>query len=138
MAALATPQDVASRWRPLSPDELALAQVWLDEASGLIRLRVPTVDARMVADPNYAAVVVGVIVRSVLRTMKNPDGKSEEQIDDYRYRRASAVADGSLYVSDTDLALLSPNGGIGSAYTISPIGSPGYAPRPLNWWELNL
>lgn len=124
---LAMAADVADRWRPLSAEEEALACVLITDAEGIIRIRVPTLDARIADESLPAAVVTGVIARMVLRVMRNPDGKIMEGIDDYTYRRADAVAEGLLYLGADDLGLLSPSGGTGAAFTIRPSGEPGYS-----------
>lgn len=120
MAALASPADLGKRWRPLSDGELLAADAFLMDVSAVIRSRVPGVDERIAADPNYAALVVKVVTGSVLRTLRNPDGKIQESLDDYAYRRADAVADGSLYVSESDLALLrAGRTGVGSVRLVA-------------------
>lgn len=108
MPTLAVPQDVADRWKPLTDAQQNLAWVLIGDVSGIIRLRHSDIDARIIAGTPPADVVAGVVARSVLRVMRNPDGKISESIDDYTYRRADAVADGSLYVSTDDWLLLDP------------------------------
>lgn len=104
----ATVADVEDRWRPLSDTEATVAGTWLADASDLLRARVPTVDARIADASLSLAFVAAVVARAVLRVLRNPDGKISESIDDYTYRRADAVADGSLYIAAEDLALLRP------------------------------
>ena len=43
-----------------------------------------------------------------LRVLRNPDGKVEESIDDYRYRRDALLASGVLHVTDDELADVTP------------------------------
>jgi hypothetical protein len=120
MAAFASVQDVADTWRPLTAAEQALASVLLARVSALIRLRVYNIDARAAADSNLAVVVKGVAVDAVLRVLRNPAGKVTESIDDYTYRRADAVADGVLYVTDDEWSMLSPADNPAGAFTIRP------------------
>ena len=108
MADLATVTDVETRWRTLTADETAVVEVLLGDASGIIRVEVPTVDARITDGTLDADTVAGVVVQMVLRVMRNPDGKVQESIDDYAYRRADAVADGALYLRDYERRLLQP------------------------------
>ena len=108
MADLATIADVEARWRTLSADEAATAATLITDASGMVRVRVPTIDDRLAAGTLSAETVAGVVARMVLRVMRNPEGKVSESIDDYTYRRSDAVADGSLYLSDDELRLLRP------------------------------
>lgn len=139
MADLATAGDVEARWRSLTAEEYRVANILIGDASGIVRVRVPSVDARIADGSLDPDVVRGVVARMVLRVMRNPDGKVQESIDDYAYRRADAVADGALYLSDEERSVISPARGTGGAFTIRPYGAPGYSTNlPLNWWELNL
>lgn len=121
MASYANSTDVADRWRPLTAAEAAVADVLLADASGIVRSMVPGVDERIADGSLSAALVASTVVRAVLRVLRNPDGKVQEAVDDYSYRRADGVADGSLYISDADLALLSGlPGSARGAFTIRP------------------
>lgn len=122
MTAFAAPEDVADLWRPLSVAEAVATGALLDRVSALIRLRRPTIDARLAAEPNLALVARGVAVDAVLRVLRNPDGLTFEQIGAYAYRRADAVADGVLYVTDREWSLLetTATGYRGGAFTIRP------------------
>ena len=120
MSALATVADIEAEWRPLSPDEQGGAQARLDRASALIRNAVPNVDARIASDDNYRLLAAGVAVDMVLRVLKNPDAKSEEAVDDYRYKRDASVAGGNLYLGDDELSLLLGVRRRGGAFSIVP------------------
>ena len=102
--------DLEDRWRPFSSDEHRVGATLLDDAWGL--LTGPTGRMSLPADLDAGTVttrdVVAVVCAMVLRVMRNPDGKISESVDDYSYRRADAVADGSLYVSEGELARLTP------------------------------
>jgi Phage protein Gp19/Gp15/Gp42 len=131
--------DIENRWRALSPDEANVAEALLTDAWAMALVRVPTLEARLADESLSTALVVAVICAMVLRVMRNPDGKVQEAIDDYSYTRDSSLAAGLLYLGPDELALLSPGGDSSEAFTITPVGSPGYATNvPLNWWELNL
>ena len=105
--------------------------VLLARVSALMRLGSPGLDARLVGNPDLALVVSGIAVDAVLRVMQNPDGKIQESIDDYTFRRADAVADGVLYLTPAEAAQLVPTGGAAArgAFTIRP-GAP---PAPVSW-----
>lgn len=103
-----SPFDVAERWRPLSETELALTTVLLDDAWSYLKARVATLEDRVTAGTLDTGIVTAVVAAMVLRVLKNPDGKSEESIDDYRYRRDTAVSAGMLYATSDELALLRP------------------------------
>ena len=106
----ATVADIEARWRPLSAQETTNAETFIGDAWWLLLGRRPTLEADMVAGTVSTGNVVRVIAAIVLRLLKNPDGKMEESIDDYRYRRDALVSSGALYVSDDELADLTPGG----------------------------
>lgn len=103
--------DVESRWRTLTSAEQALADVLLEDSWLELTSRLPTLSARMDAGSIMSPLVVRVLATMVLRVMRNPDGKVQESIDDYAYRRADAVADGVLYPTSSELRLLSGSPG---------------------------
>lgn len=107
MTAFATAADVVGRWRPLTAAEEAQAEVLLDDASDLIRFRVPDVDARIAAGDLPATIAKQVAVAMVKRVMKNPNGLISEQIDDYSYRRADGGPNGELELTDDEESMLS-------------------------------
>jgi hypothetical protein len=119
VAALATTDDVADRWQPLTGSQVRAASAMLDQISALVRLRQPGIDEEMAADVNLAVVVRGTVAGAVLRVLRNPDGKVQESIDDYAYRRADAVADGALYLTDREWASFSPPVVLPGAYVVS-------------------
>lgn len=98
--------DLEARWRPLSAAESLVAQTVITDALGILTTRRPTLDADVTAGSVTTDNVVAVVSAMVLRVLKNPDGKSGESIDDYRYTRDAAIASGALYVSDAELRLL--------------------------------
>lgn len=111
MAVLATTYDVEARLqRTLEGVELTASAVFLEEAAGIARRAIPGLDASVTVDANLAAVVAGKIAGAVARVLRNPDGVNFEQIGAYAYRRADAVADGSLYLTVDELALMRPAG----------------------------
>lgn len=120
---------IARSFRPLSEQEQAVGSVLLEDAWGLILKHRPHV-AEKVSDPAFKALVIQVQCAMVLRVIRNPDGLLSEQIDDYTYRRDSAVSAGALYLSDAELALLgSAESGSDGAWTINtrpPGRGPGY------------
>lgn len=78
MAAYAIPDDIAVRWRALSADEQALAAALIDDASDIIRVRFPDVDARLAAGSLSAGSVRRVVAQMVKRAMLN---RSTEGVD---------------------------------------------------------
>lgn len=98
--------DLEARWRPLSASEAVVAQSVLDDALSIVVVRRPTVMADIAAGEVTEDSLIFVVCAMVLRVLKNPDGKAEESIDDYRYKRDTAIASGALYVSDDELRLV--------------------------------
>lgn len=107
MADLATFLDVEDRLlRPLTDSETTAAVVLLEQASALVRLRLPSIDERVALDDSLQVVTRGVVAEAVARVLRNPDGKVQESIDDYSYRRSDGVAEGALYLRDEEWAQL--------------------------------
>lgn len=104
----ATTSDIETRWRPLTAQETTNATAFLNDAWAILIARRPTLEADMTAGTVSSANVTRVVVAMVLRVLRNPDGKLEESIDDYSYRRDSAMSTGGLYVSPDELADLTP------------------------------
>jgi hypothetical protein len=112
---------------PLSAQELAVATVKLQDAFNEIVARVPSVVARLEVSPQdllFRALVVQVQVAAVLRWIKNPDGKYQEAGDDYSFSRDKSLAAGEVYITDAEVALLSPISAASAqgAFTIRPSG----------------
>lgn len=128
MANPATVADLGTRWRPLSAQETINGQTFLDDAWMILRRRVPTIEALIVATPTLAPEVVRILATAVLRVMKNPDGKRQESIDDYSWTRDESVSSGLLYFTDDELDGLVPGSGVaGRAFMIDPLAD--YAAR---------
>lgn len=108
MANPATVEDIEARWRPLSAQETTNAEALLDDAWALLLGRRPTLEADITAATVSEENAIRVVVAMVLRVLRNPDGKLEESIDDYSYRRDSATSTGGLYVTSDELADLTP------------------------------
>lgn len=104
----ATTSDIVDRFRALTAAETGNAQAYLEDAWALVTGRLPSLEASMTAGTVSVANVVRVISAMVIRVLRNPDGKSEESIDDYRYRRDALVSSGVLAVTDEELADLTP------------------------------
>lgn len=98
--------DLEARWRPLSAAETVVAQSVLNDAFGIVTVRRPSVLADITAGTVTVESLIFVVATMVLRYLKNPDGKGEESIDDYRYKRDAAIASGALYVTDDELRLV--------------------------------
>lgn len=100
--------DIEDRFRPLTTAEAINAAAYLDDAWAMLLSRLPNLEANMTAGTVSTANVVRVLANMVIRILRNPDGKSEEQIDDYRYRRDALISSGALTVTADELADLTP------------------------------
>lgn len=98
--------DIEDRWRPLSATEATVATTIIADALALLSTRRPLLGDELAAGLVTEDNVVAVVAAMVLRVLKNPDGKGEESIDDYRYKRDAAIASGVLYVSEDELRLV--------------------------------
>lgn len=104
----AVPADIEARWRPLTTQERLVAATYLDDAWWLLLARRPSLEADMGAGTVLAGNVVSVLATMVRRVLLNPEGKSEESIDDYRYRRDALVSSGVLHVTEDELSAVTP------------------------------
>lgn len=122
----ATTADVEARWRPLSAQETTNAQTFLDDSWTMLRRHFTRlsvdIEAEIVTDTDLEAEVVRVMATAVLRVMKNPDGLSQERVDDYSYKRDEAVSAGLLYFTSDELDGLVPGSAVqGRAYVVDPL-----------------
>ena len=129
--------------RTLSTRELEVGDTLLDDAWGIVLSARPTVVTRLDASPlnvTFRTLVVQILCAMVLRVLNNPNGKLEEQGDDYRYRLDQAVSTGALYLSDAELARLSDGDAVSDgAFTIRPAGlvaGDGYWSDTTTWVPL--
>jgi hypothetical protein len=106
--------------RPLTDPELTAARALIDEVSARARISVPGIESLVAFSDDHAVVVAGRLADAVARVLRNPDGKVQESIDDYAYRRSDAVADGTLYLSPEDVLVLSGAPAPGSAAIPGP------------------
>ena len=123
----ATTNDLSARsLRTLSSQEILVGAALLDDAWSIIVAQRPSVSARLdvsPSNPSFTSLVVQVQCAMVLRVLSNPDGKLEEQVDDYRYRLDAARSTGALYVTEAELSWLSAgDGSSDDAFTIRPGG----------------
>lgn len=104
----AIPDDIEVRWRPLTDQERVTAAAYLSDAWELLLGRRPNLEADVTAGTVSTGNVIRVLVAMVKRVMLNPESKSEETIDDYRYKRDELVSSGILRVTDEELFDLTP------------------------------
>jgi hypothetical protein len=117
----ATAQDIADRWRPLTDDEWNVADKLLWSAWSLLRHKVPTLEARLDADPVEvdADLVRTVLVNMVKRVLINPNMLRQEALQDYSSTFQTGA--GMLTVTDEELDWLAPSDESSSnAFTVRP------------------
>lgn len=110
--------------RTLTAREAEVGATLLGDAFTMVTAAKPSVTARLDKLPRdlvFTALVRQIVCAMVLRVLNNPDGKLEEQGDDYRYRLDAAVSTGALYVSTAELARLAEGDAVtDGAFTIRP------------------
>lgn len=140
MASPATITDLTDRsFRPLTDLEKSVGEILLEDAWNLILAQRPSVAERVDTDAAFTAIVKQVQCAMVLRVVNNPEGLLSEQIDDYQYRRDTAVSAGALYASPAELAILGSGDGVSDgAWTIRQRHDPrrGYWLHPDVWVPL--
>lgn len=106
MDPFAVAADIVAVWRPLTAEEITVADGLLAQASARLRVAVPTIDAQLEAEGETGLkhdLAKAAVVNAVKRVMQNPDGVLQFSIDDYTERRDSAVSTGALYLDKADL-----------------------------------
>src|SRR5699024_471749 len=105
-------------------DEVKQVNAWIGDVEALISARIPDLEESVNGGgPPSSAVVSMVVANSVVRKVKNPDGKVQEGVDDYNYRLNENARRGELFLTDEEWALLAP-APMSTAFTIRPYGSP--------------
>lgn len=117
--------DLAARWRPLTPAEATVAPAIIADAQDILETALEGVGftgAPIPQNERWERMYLAVVVAMVKRVLSNPEGVLSETIDDYTYRRDSAVSSGALYLSDAELASLGLPGTRRrrGAFTIAP------------------
>lgn len=105
MATYASLADVSVLF-PLSASREAEAQRLLDDAEGIIRTRVPYLDAHIATGRVTSAAVRSVLVGMVIEVLRNPSGYRSEQAGDYTYTFDRSSAAGALRLSAEDIKVL--------------------------------
>jgi hypothetical protein len=98
----------------MSDQELLNAKAFLTDAWWLLTTRLPALETAMLSSDPLVFVsadnVRRVVTNMVLRMLRNPEGFVTESIDDYSYRRATAIASGALSILPDELVELTPGG----------------------------
>lgn len=114
MNPFAISQDVANRWRPLTAEELSIVDTLILDASDIIRVRFPDVDARIVSGALAQSTVVRVVSGMVRRAMLNRDSEGitqgSETVGPFAHSQTFANPNGNLYLSADDIRALELDG----------------------------
>lgn len=111
MSILATPQDVADRWRSLSPDEIALAAALLGDASSIVRAQYPGIDTQLSTDTsglaqNVVTVVAGMVKRAMILGDNEGVRSETETTGPFSISRQYQSAANALALNDNDQLLI--------------------------------
>lgn len=133
-----TSADVLGSWiGDDAPSDAALVTVWVDKAERLLRAKVPTLTDRLAVDPVVEPDLLGnirdVVVAMVQRVFRNPEGVRQRQEGTGPFTGSVTYGGdqpGALWVTDSELALISLAGNNRGAFTIDtiPVTSP-YSPH---------
>lgn len=81
----ATPDHIRSL-RTLTDAEAVAAEELIEEASARLRIKVPSIDARLASGQLDPVIPRGIVRRMVIDILINPDGFLSEQVEDAVYR----------------------------------------------------
>lgn len=118
--AYATITDVSTRLGRTISESAEIAQVnaWIADVEALILHRIPDLAQQIVDGNVLASAVKTVVCQSVIRKIKNPDGKQNERIDDYSYGLSQDAARVDLFITDDEWSMITPRGTSGAAFSI--------------------
>jgi hypothetical protein len=145
MANWTTAAEVVAAWiGDDAPADSAKVDLWVGRAERLLRAKVPTLATRVVADPaepDLVDNVKDVVTSMVQRVFRNPEGVRTRQETTGPFSGSVTLGGdqpGELWVTDDELARLSPAGTNRGAFTIDTIPvsspfSPYYVP-PIGGW----
>lgn len=128
-APLCTPDEVAETLGVPDYQGAELAQVTrlCVQVSGLIRAKLPQIDAWVTAgqvDPDLVSGVACQVVARVKTTTSTGGGAiRSETHPEYGYTLSSTALSG-LALTDDEIALLTPSAGEGAAFTVRPVAHP--------------
>lgn len=108
MVTFATVDDVAVKWRPLTPAEEAWAQTLIDEASALARRGVAGLDDLVATGAVDPVLARRVVTDAVLRVLRNPAGVSMHTVGSETYQMSGAGTVGRVVLTPDEIADLRP------------------------------
>lgn len=108
----ATTDDVADRWRPLTPDEQNVAETLVSDASAIIRARFPGVDGQV--DPDVLRIVVAGMVKRALVAPMDGVSQESESVGPINHSLSFANPMRNVFLTAADIILIEgyrPTGG---------------------------
>lgn len=105
----ATAEDVAARWRPLTPNEQTTAETLVIDASAVIRARFPGIDGQVTSGAVDADVLTMVVAGMVKRALIAPmDGVSQQAQTAGPYSQSQTFANpmGNVFLTAAELVLI--------------------------------
>lgn len=120
-----------------APTDAALVDTWIGKAERLLRSKVPTlqsrIDAGSTTEPDLLGNTQDVVVAMVQRVFRNPEGVRTRQETTGPFSGSITLGGdqpGELWITDDELARVSPTGSNLVAFTVDtiPVTSP-YSPH---------
>ncbi|MDQ5863059.1 MAG: hypothetical protein M3536_12435 [Actinomycetota bacterium] len=124
-----TATEVTAAWIGLdAPTSTALVDTWIGKAERLLRAKVPTLTTRLAVTPVTELDLLGnvkdVVTSMVQRVFRNPEGVRQRQEGTGPFTGSVTYGGdqpGALWVTDAELALISPTGSNRGAFTVDTI-----------------
>lgn len=131
-APLASSDDVADLWRPLSVAETAKANILIAQASALLRRAVSGLDTLVSSGAVDATLVTMVVTNAVLRVMQNPAGVTQQTAGPEAASWTGARAAGKVVITADEIATILPvstvptvdGAFVGTAWVRNPLMNP--------------
>lgn len=102
-------EDVAARWRPLTPSEETVATTLCADASALIRARFPGIDGQVTAgnvDPDVLTMVVAGMVKRALVAPEDGVSQESQSIGPFSHSQSFANPMRNVFLTAADLVLI--------------------------------
>lgn len=100
-----TVEDIEARWRPLTDEEKAVAQTFIDDIIAWAHTIAPGLQDRLDADVkgHFTQNVKRILAGAVIRVLKNPKAYRTEQDGSYSYTLDRAISSGELNLTGAQL-----------------------------------